>query len=75
MMPRTESKYMKKQNVQKFWQGFMGYGFWVKRSVVRFSGMAYRLGVRALGIAVRLQVQRENKLRVERKITKSSISS
>ena len=43
----------------------MGYGLWVKRSVVRFSGMAYRLGVRVLGKAVRLQVQRENKLRVD----------
>ena len=54
---------MKKQNVQKFWQHFMGYGLWVKRSVVRFLGMAYRLVVRVLGKAVRLQVQRENKLR------------
>ena len=56
---------MEKQNVQKFWQGFMAYGLWVKRSVVRFLGMAYRLVVRVLGKAVRLQVQRENKLRVE----------
>ena len=72
MMATTESKYSKEQNVQKFWQGFMGYGLWVmgyglwvKRSVVRFSGMAYRLGVRVLGKAVGLQVQQKNKLRVE----------
>ena len=68
MMARTESKYMKKQNDQKFWHTFyglwvMGYGLWVKRSMVRFLGMAYRLGVRVLGKAVRSQVQRENKLR------------
>ena len=65
MMATTESKYTKEQNVQKFWQRFMGYGLWVKRSVVQFLGMAYRLVVRVLGKAVRLQVQRENKLRVE----------
>jgi hypothetical protein len=29
MMATTESKYTKEQNVQKFWQGFMGYGLWV----------------------------------------------